>query len=141
MIILSSLNFEFCNWFFIFWKILSKTSSVKIAFRTTFRKLEFAMSTTINRKITNSFFWVFLSLSSSFTQTSLDNSSVFKWFFSSLWIMITREKNVKKNIAHSLSLANFLSVVLIWRADLKTKWSIMIVNDSSSKDWDNLIKV
>ncbi len=59
---------------------------------------------------------------------------------SNRWIIVIFDKNVEKNIVHSLSLWNFFSMIRIWSVDFKAKWSVMTMKKSSSKYCDNFVK-
>jgi hypothetical protein len=74
------------------------------------------------------------------SRRSLDNSFALRWFLSSRWIIIILDKNVKRNITHSLNFWDLLSMIRIWSVDFKTKWLMMTMKKSSSKYCDNFVK-
>jgi hypothetical protein len=111
----------------------------------TFKKFECVISvemSSVNIKSFSLFFWIFFCSSLSFsTKVNLDSSSALRWFLSNRWIIVIFDKNVKRNIIHSLNFWDFLSMIRIWSVDFNAKWSMMIMKNSSSKSCDNFVKV
>jgi hypothetical protein len=63
-----------------------------------------------------------------------------RWFLSNQWIIVIFDKNLKRNITHSLNLWDLFSMIRIWSVDFNAKWLMMTMKNSSSKYCDNFVK-
>jgi hypothetical protein len=71
---------------------------------------------------------------------SLENSSTLRCAVFDRWTIVIRDRKMKRNMNHSFSLVDLLSEILNCSADFNAEWSVIIVNWSSSKYWDSLMR-